>query len=100
VGWPMKGLVLLSDEVALLKFAATQGALRRTGETLGHEIACDFFCQSGLADLEGDQVRLTAFGQRLARRLISTSAAGTVSIPPALLDALGPQVVFTRSPCM
>ena len=92
----MKGLVLLADEVALLKFAAKQGTLARTGETFSHEIACDFFCESGLAELQGDHVRLTAFGQRLAHRLISTAAAGTVSIPPCVLDAMGPQLASTR----
>lgn len=84
--------MLLADEVALLKFAAKQGVLPRTGDTVGHEIACDFFCESGLAEPQDDQLRLTAFGQRLARRLISTAAAGTVSIPPSVLDPLGPQL--------
>lgn len=95
----MKGLVLLADEVALLKSAAKQGTLPRMGESFGYEVACDFFCVSGLAERQGDHVRLTAFGQRLAHRLISTAAAGTVSIPPAALDALGPQLALTHQVC-
>lgn len=92
----MKSLVPLADEVALLTFAAKQGAFPRTGETVGHEIACDFFCESGLAEPNDDQLQLTGFGSRLAHRLIATGAAGTVSIPPSVLDALGPQLAFAR----
>lgn len=84
--------MLLADEVALLKLAAKEGVLLRTGETSGHEIACDFFCDSGMAVRQGDQLRLTLFGERLAHRLLATGASGTVSIPPSVLDALGPQV--------
>lgn len=66
-----------------------QGVVPRTGDTVGHEIACDFFCESGLAEPQDDQLCLTAFGQRLARRLIATAATGTVSLPPSVLDPLG-----------
>jgi hypothetical protein len=85
----MKELVLLGDEVALLKFAAKQGVLSRTGPTLGHEIACAFFVESGLAERHGDELRLTDFGQRLVNRLLETSSAGTVAIPRSVLEELG-----------
>lgn len=92
----MIGLVLLADEVALLKLAAAEGLLVRTADASGHTIVCDFFCDSGMAARQGNQIRLTLFGKRLAHRLIATGASGTVSIPPDLLDALGLQVAIPR----
>jgi len=87
----MENLVLLADEVTLLKFASTQGTLAGKGESFSYEIACRFFCEVGLAEPFCDQLRLTPFGQRLAHRLVSMGVSGTVSIPSSVLDALGPQ---------
>ncbi|AMV19191.1 hypothetical protein [Planctomyces sp. SH-PL14] len=92
----MKGLVLLGDEVALLKFAAKDGVLSRTGPTLGHEIACEFFCEAGLAEAVGDELRLTPLGRAVSQKLIDSGASGTVSIPRSVLDALGPPFASHR----
>ncbi|AMV16966.1 hypothetical protein VT03_03690 [Planctomyces sp. SH-PL14] len=91
----MKDLVLLPDEVALLKFAAKQGALNRSGPTLSHDIACDFFCETGLAESDGDHIRLTQLGQRVANAFLCAGVLGTASISRCVLNALGPQVAFT-----
>jgi hypothetical protein len=88
----MKRLVLLRDEVALLKVAAKHGVLNRTGPTLGHEIACDFFCEAGLAKASGEELRITEFGRAVAQKLVSSRVSGMVSIPRSILDALGPGV--------
>lgn len=90
----MKDLVLLPDEVALLKRAATQGSVTRSGPTLGHDIACDFFCETGLAEPDGDHIRLTHLGQRVANAFLCAGVSGTASISRCVLIALGPQVAF------
>lgn len=82
----MENLVLLGDEVALLKLASLKGVLSAYGCSLSHEIACDFFCEAGLAKRREDELTLTAFGQRVARLLISRGADGMVSIPPSELE--------------
>lgn len=93
----MKDLVLLADEVALLKFVATQEAVNRTGPTLSHEITCDFFCQVGLAELDGEQIRLTQVGQRVANTLLCAGVSTTALISPCVLRVLGPQVAGSAS---
>lgn len=45
--WETRELVLLMDQVALLKRVQTMGGLPRHGRTLGHEVVCDFFCCEG-----------------------------------------------------
>jgi len=93
----MQDLVLLRDEVAILKLAVTQGAVSRIGPTLGHEIACDFLCENGLAEPDGDDVRLTQVGQRVAETLLCAGVIGTASISLGVLDALGPQVAAAKT---
>ncbi|WP_075091251.1 hypothetical protein [Planctomyces sp. SH-PL14] len=89
----MKGLVLLADEVTLLKGARRSGRLSRYGSTLGHDVACDFFCEAGVTDDHGDELRLTKFGTRLVDHLWDTGAAGTVVVSQAVLEALEAPVV-------
>ena len=79
----MESLVLLGDEVALLKLASLKGVLSAQGNSLSHEIACDFFCETGLASRQGNELTLTVFGQRVARLLIAKGAVGTISILPS-----------------
>jgi len=81
-------LVLLRDEVALLKQSAAGGVVGGTERTLAQQIVCDYFCAEGLAERSGDDFRLTSWGDRLARKLIADGAAGTVWLLQSELDVL------------
>ena len=83
----MRNLVLLGDEVSLLKAAALQGAVSTRGKTLGDDVACDFFCEAGLVNRAGDELRLTELGWRVARKLVDSGARGVVAIPASELVA-------------
>lgn len=85
----MQDLVLLSDEVSLLKQAALQSVVTRSGNALGREVACAFLCEQGLVERRDEGLRLTAIGHRIARKLIADGAAGTVWLQRAQLDVLG-----------
>lgn len=84
----MTDLVLLGHEVALLKVACLEGILSATGELVAHEAACDFFCESGLAERCGEAIRLTTFGKRVARKLLADRSSGTMAFSPPVLKAL------------
>lgn len=82
----MGNLVLLADEVALLKAAAIQGRVNAAGRTLGDDVACDFFCEAGLVHWAEDELQLTELGWRVARKLIASGARGVVAIPASELQ--------------
>lgn len=83
----MGNLVLLGDEVSLLKAAALVGTVSAHGRTLGDDVACDFFCEAGLVHRAGDELRLTELGWCVARKLIDSGARGVVAIPASELVA-------------
>ncbi|AMV22395.1 hypothetical protein VT03_31160 [Planctomyces sp. SH-PL14] len=87
LGSRMGNLVLLGDEVSLLKAATVQGTVSSRGRTLGDDVACDFFCEAGLVQRAGDELRLTDLGWRVARKLIDSGARGVVAIPASELMA-------------
>jgi hypothetical protein len=81
----MQDLVLLSEEVALLKQAALQSVAMRTRNALG----CEFLCEQGLVERRDERLRLTAIGHRVARKLIADSATGTVWLQRSQMEVLG-----------
>lgn len=85
----MQDLVLLPDEVALLKQAAFQSVAMRTGNALGHAVGGAFLCEHGLVERRDEGLRLTAIGHRVARKLIADSATGTVWLQRSQMEVLG-----------
>ncbi|AMV19581.1 hypothetical protein [Planctomyces sp. SH-PL14] len=84
----MQDLVLLPDEVALLKRSALQGGLCGTHEDLSQEAAFEFFCEQGLAELRANGLRLTSWGNQVARELVEDGNVGVVRLRPSVLAAL------------
>ena len=74
----MGKLVLLGDEVSLLKAAALVGTVSAHGRTLGEDVACDFFCEAGLVHRAGEELRLTELGWCVARKLIEELGGAVV----------------------
>lgn len=70
----MQKLVLLPDEVALLKRVASNGIIDVSGVTVSEECACEYLCGSGFAELREDELRLTAEGRELARCFMLSGA--------------------------
>lgn len=81
-------LVLLRDEVALLKLTSTQSVVSGTGGTLSQDGACDFCCQQGLGERQGEDFRLTPWGDCIARKLIRDGSVGAVWLLESQLDVL------------
>lgn len=80
--------MLLPDEVALLKRTELCGVLCGTSTALSLETACDFCCEQGLAELHGEDFRLTSLGGDVARKLIAEGVVGTVWLQRSPLDVL------------
>ncbi|AMV16951.1 hypothetical protein VT03_03615 [Planctomyces sp. SH-PL14] len=88
LGWGMKDLVLLGDEIAILKLAAKQRVSLREGRTIAHETACEFLCDAGLARCHDEEIELTALGKGLAAWLVKQGISGPRAVSGAILEGL------------
>lgn len=85
----MHDLVLLSDEVLFLKQTALQSVKASNDRPFSYELACESLCARGLTGREGQTLRLTPIGHRVARKLIADDASGTVWLQRSQLKVLG-----------
>ncbi|AMV16442.1 hypothetical protein VT03_01040 [Planctomyces sp. SH-PL14] len=81
-------LVLMADEVRLLKQREMQGLWTRTPWTMGGGVVCKFLCEEGLAEVRDGEMKLSSLGHRLARKLIADGATGAVRIPGTVIETL------------
>lgn len=89
----MQDLVLLADEVLFLTQAVLQGTKTKAASPLSHEVACDFLCKHGLTERQGETLRLTPIGHRVARKLVADGACRAVWLQRSQLELLGWPVV-------